>query len=527
VKRILGLLGWIGVVLVVAAVVIRFAKPEWQDWSQRLALAGLVVTIIYGLSQWRDIARSFGGKNARYGLMSLGTVLVFLAVLVGLNWLSNRENKRWDLTGAKQFSLSDQTKKILRDLKKPVAVKVFYETGMDRDYRDRLGEYANESKQLTVEYIDAERNPTQAKQFQVQQYGTVVFEYDGRTERATTSQEQDLTNALIKVVEGKSKKIYFVQGHGEKDTVGSDRGGYSSVAAALKNDNFDVGKLALAQEGKVPDDATVLVVAGPKIDFLAPEVEAIRAYLKKGGKLLLLLDPPEPPVKGRAEVPPLTNLVAFAREWNIDVGNNIVLDTSGVGRMFGLDAGVPIAMPAQNGHAITRDFQMATGFPFARSVAPVEGATDKVAQKIVETSAKSWAETDLKSLFSGVQPALNADKGDKPGPVSIAAAVSAAAPDAPPAAPDAPKPETRVVVVGDADFASNGFIAFQGNKDLVLNIANWLAQEENLIAIRPRDPQDRRITLTQDQGDRIKWFVLLVAPGLLLAYGVRVWWRRR
>jgi ABC-type uncharacterized transport system involved in gliding motility auxiliary subunit len=529
VKRILGLLGWLGVVLVLAAVVLRFQgyKAEWQQWSQTLAIAGLVVTALFALSQWRDIGRSFEGRNVRYGSIAAGSVLVFLAILVALNWISNREHKRWDLTANKQFSLSDQTRKVLTELKKPLVIKAFYESGAGGpgslpELKDHLSEYQYASKQVSVEYIDAVKDPIQAKSNQVQTFGTVVLEYDGRTERSAQSDEQSLTNALKKLIEGQSKKIYFVQGHGEHDTEGSDRTSYSAFVTSLKSDNFDVAKLALAQEGKVPDDATVVVVAGPKTDYFAPEVDALRASLKKGGKLLLLLDPAD-----KADAPPLTNLIALAREWGIKVGNDIVVDASGMGRLINAGPEVPIAMPSQPPHAITKDFRLMTAFPLTRSVTPIEGGTDgKVAQKFLETSPQSWGEVDLKGLFATSRPSHGKDS--LPGPVSIAAAVSAPAADAPaPATPDLPKPEARMVVVGDSDFASNSALGIQGNRDAALNIANWLAQQENLIAIRPHDPQDRRIQLTEDQTQRIFWIALLIIPGLLLANGVRVWWKRR
>jgi ABC-type uncharacterized transport system involved in gliding motility auxiliary subunit len=529
VKRILGLLGWLGVVLVLAAVVLRFQgyKAEWQQWSQTLAIAGLIVTALFALSQWRDIGRSFQGRNVRYGSIAAGSVLVFLAILVAINWISNREHKRWDLTGNKQFSLSDQTRKVLAELKKPLVIKAFYEGGAGGpaglpDLKDHLSEYQYASKQVAVEYIDAVKDPIQAKSNQVQTYGTVVLQYDGRTERAAQTDEQSLTNALKKVIEGQSKKIYFVQGHGEHDTEGSDRASYSAIVQSLKSDNFDVAKLALAQEGKVPDDATVVVVAGPKTDYLAPEVDALRAFLKKGGKVLLLLDPVD-----KADAPPLTSLVALAKEWGIKVGNDIVVDASGMGRLINAGPEVPIAMPSQPAHPITKDFRLMTAFPLTRSVTPIEGGTDgKVAQRFLETSPQSWGEVDLKGLFATSRPSHGKDS--VPGPVPIAAAVAAPAPDAPaPATPDVPKPEARLVVVGDSDFASNSALGIQGNRDIALNIVNWLAQQENLIAIRPHDPQDRRIQLTEDQTQRIFWIALLVIPGLLLANGVRVWWKRR
>jgi ABC-type uncharacterized transport system involved in gliding motility auxiliary subunit len=521
-KRVLGLLGWLGVLLVVAGVVLRFWKPE-LDWHQNLAIAGLAVTAIYALSQWRDIGRSFQGKNVRYGSLALGGIALVLAILAAVNYIASRQNKRWDLTASQQYTLSDQTRRILRDLKKPVSIRAYYTEG-DQTLRDRLGEYEYVSGQVKVRYIDAIRSPVEAQQDKVTQVPTLIIEYDGRTERASSADEQSVSNALKKVIEGRTRKIYFVQGHGEHDTAAGDAMGYTQVAQWLANDNFEVAKLTLAQEGKVPDDATAVVIAGPKVDYLAAELDAIRAFLKRGGKLMMLLDPVE-----KADAPQLAGLIGLAREWAIEVGNNVVVDASGIGQLFGTNASVPIAMPVQ--HTITNQFGYMTAFPIARSVTPIDAGVDgKYAQKFLETSPKSWAETDLKTLYASGKTESNPDKGDKPGPVSIACASSAAAPDAPapdPATPDAPKPETRVVVVGDSEFITNRFLEVQGNKTLFLNAANWVAQQESLIAIRPRDPEDRRISLTADQGQRILWVTLLIIPGLLFANAVRVWWKRR
>jgi hypothetical protein len=202
-----------------------------------------------------------------------------------------------------------------------------------------------------------------------------------------------------------------------------------------------------------------------------------------------------------------------------------------MGRLIGTDESVPVAA-SYPPHPITEDFRLLTAYPLARSMSPVDGGVNgHTAQRIVETSSRSWAETNLKSL-SGGQPAKQ-DEGDKPGPVALASAVSAAATAAPPPATPpkegtAPKPaETRVVAFGDSDFASNGALGVAGNRDLFLNTVNWLAQQENLIAIRPRDPEDRRITLTADQERRIFYLTVLIVPGLVLLAGVQTWWRRR
>jgi len=521
-KRILNLLGWLGAVLVFAAVALRFLKPEMSQAYRGLAIAGLVVTLLYLLSQWREVGRSFSRRQVRYGAVSLGSVLVVLGILVGVNWIASRQSKRWDLTTGGQFTLSDQTRKILAGLKEPVKVRVFASARAVDPFRDRLTEYTHATDKLAVDYIEPLKQPELANQYQVQQDGTVVFQYKGRIERATAATEQELTNALVKTIQGEQKKVYFVQGHGEKDIVSSERTGYSSVSSALRGDNFGVEKVVLAQQTAVPADAALLVVAGPRTDYLPAEIDMIRAYLRKGGKLLMLLDPPE-----KTDSPPLTNLLALAREWGMDVGNNVVVDLSPAGRLLGTGPSIPVAASYPS-HPINEKMQVLTAYPLARSVSPVSGGVDgHTAQSIVETSQNSWAETDLKALSTSGEARREEDKGDKPGPISLAAAVSATAPDAPAAPSGQSKAEARVVVFGDSDFASNLALGVQGNRDFFLNAVNWLAQQENMIAIRAKEPSDRRLTMTAGQQQLVYWLSLFVIPGLIILAGVQTWWRRR
>lgn len=529
-KKIAGILGWLGTSLVFAAVAARFLKPEMQQVYNGLAIGGLVCVLVYMAGQWREFAEMFRSRQAKLGTLASVGVLVVLGILVAVNYLASRHNKRWDLTESKQFTLSDQTRKILQGLTAPVKIRVFAREEDFMRFRNRLSEYEYNSTQVSTEYIDVDKKPAIARQYNVQTYGTVVFEYQGRQERVTAEGEQELTNALIKVVQGRQNKAYFTQGHGEKDTSGSDRDGYSQIVSALGNDNFSVEKLVLPQVRDVPADATAVIVAGPTADFLPSEIDALKKYLRKGGKLLLLLDPPD-----KADAPPVANLLALAREWAIDVGQDVVVDVSGVGQLFGGGVEVPVAASYPS-HPITDRFSLLTAYPLARSVTAASGGTEgRYAQVFIETSPRSWAETDLKKLYGG-QLSADDSKGDKQGPVGVGAAVSAAAAEAP--APEATgdgktpagsdrKPETRVAVIGDSDFAANAWLGIRGNRDLFLNTVNWLAQQENLIAIRPKEAQDRRITLTRDQQLRVFWLSVVIIPGLVIAAGVFTWWRRR
>ena len=538
-QKALGIIGWIGTILVIAAVAIRGVpflgipsiNPAWNDYATYLAWAGLAIVLIYMAGQWRDVAEFYKGRGAKYGTLSLVSILVFLGILVAVNYLGTRQNKRWDFTANQVFSLSDQTVRILRELQEPATFTVYERQDRQQVHRDRLDEFTYHSSQVKTEFVDPDREPGRATEAKIEALPTILIQHKGRTERVNSSNEQDLTNALIKAVTGQARKVYFTQGHGEKDLASSERTGYSTLAEAMKRDNYAFDSLVLITQKSVPDDATILVIPGPTTDFFPPEIEMLNAYVAKGGKVMLLLDPP---AKAGAAQPLLTQ---FLMDWGINAGNDVVLDASGMGRMLGTDASVPVVAQYPN-HPITESLTGAmSAYPMARSMAPVEGGSNsRTAQPVLTTTPQSWAESDIASLSAkSGQIEFNADKGDKQGPITLAAAVSAPASVTPPkpenASPDSPDapstPETRVVAVGDSDFASNYAIGVPGNSDFFMNSLNWLAQQENLIAVRPRQPLDHRLTLTADQQNRIMILSLFIIPGLVFGSGVYSWWRRR
>jgi ABC-type uncharacterized transport system involved in gliding motility auxiliary subunit len=526
-KRILGILSYVGMALVFGAVAIRFLRPEWEQYAVYASWGGLALVVLYTLGQWREIAAFFQRRNARYGALASASVLIVLGILIAVNYLSTRESKRWDLTANRQYSLSEQTVKLLQGLTAPVKFLVFDQAQSLERFRPRLTEFEYQSSQVEVEYIDADRRPVQAKEYEIQTYGTVVVEYMGRRERVTTDAEQDLTNALIKVLNPQEKRVYFLAGHGEKDPDDSnERTGYNGIVGALKRDNYQWEKLILAQTNLVPANATVLVLAGPTNDLLEPEVELLRGYLAKQGKLLVMLDPAD--IKEPQAMPRLTGLL---REWGVNVTDSIIVDASGLTSV----ATVPVAAPPYPNHVITDRFNLITMFPMARAVTPAEGApAERMAQPFVQTTPRAWAEVNLATLQGENTKALQpeADKGDIIGPVSIAVAVATPGKSETPAAEtkdgeEQRSPETRLVVFGDSDFAANGYAGIEGNSDLFLNTVNWLAQQESLIAIRAKEPSDRRLTMTANHVSGMFWLSVVLIPAAVLGAGIFTWWRRR
>jgi ABC-type uncharacterized transport system involved in gliding motility auxiliary subunit len=526
VKNVVNIVGWIGTALVLGAAAVRFLRPEWDHYAVYAAWGGLGCVVLYTLGQYRDILDYFQQRNARYGAVAGASVLIFLAILVAVNYLSYRQNKRWDLTKNQEFTLSDQTVKLLKNLDAPVKFIVFdKDTNFDQ-FRTGLEEYKYQSpSKVGLEYVDIDKNPTETRQYQVQTYGTVVIAYKDRVERVNSPEEQELTNGLVKVLTGEKKKVYFVQGHGEKDPENADRTGYSGVKAALGRDNYEVAKITLAQEKDVPADASVVIIAGPRTDLLQGEADMLQRFLRKGGHVMVLLDP-----QGDTD-PPTPVIDALLRDWDFQVGKDVIIDTQAANN----DPTIPVAADYPS-HPITEKMNgILTLYPLARSITPILPASNgRAAVAIIKSSARSWAETDMKQLKSG-KVELNVDKGDVAGPVTIGAVTATTATDAP--KPDPAKaaagnpphtPESRFVAIGDSDFGANYVLgAAPGNSDMFVNIVNWLAQQENLISIQPKPANESRLAMTPQQTIAVFWMSVVFIPAIVFGAGIYNWRRKR
>lgn len=519
-KTVLNILSYVGIVLVFGALVVRFTRPEWDQYAIWATWTGLALVILYTLGQWREITAYFSRRGARYGALAAVSVIVMIGILAAVNYLSNRRNQRWDLTANQFNSLAEQSQKVVADLDAPLKFILFDDRlNFDR-FRQNLGRYADASRQVSVEYVDPAQDPVRARQYDVQAVPSLVVEYKDKTEKVITIDERGVTGAIIRVISGDKRTVYFVQGHGEKDPTAMDEVGYSEVVQYLTADNIGVETLPLAQKPEIPANASVVVIAGPTADFLDNEIAAVKKYVDGGGRLLLMLDP----VVGEQEQP-TPKLTALARELGVEYGDNVVLDLSGRSE----SATLAVAAPPYPAHAITDRFRLLTLFPLARSVrATATPPPGKTVEPFVQSSQAGWAETDIAGLRAGGRGLeMNADKGDIAGPVPMALAVSTPPPPEEPGA-DAPKtpPQSRLVFFGDSDFAANAVARTAGNANLFVNTVNWLTAQENLIAIRPREAGDSRLTVTPNQA-RGAVIMAAAVPLLVFAAGIIAWRRRR
>jgi ABC-type uncharacterized transport system involved in gliding motility auxiliary subunit len=463
-----------------------------------------------GIGAW--LRRRSTGMGAHSALL----VAVFAAVLVMLNILAVRHDARVDLSQTGAFTLAPQSIKVLESLQKDVKLTAFL--GKDPDgeantakFKDLLDTYRQHSAKISGEVIDPDTHPVAAKQYGITQYGIIVVESGGQEARIRAVSEQEVTNALIRVGREGKKRVAVLDGHGEPGLTETDAGGLSLAKEALERQGYEVSPLVLAQAGSVAEGTTVLVVADPQKPLLPAEEDAIREYLAGGGRLLLLLGP-------GAKI----GLEALAAEWGVTFRGDTVIDP--ISQLFGGDF-TTLAIRSYGQHDVVKDFRLVTYFPLAQSlVFQTAKAAEIDYQALALSSEQSWGETQIVGGKARFDPAQDAR-----GPLDLAAAVSPKrAPPAPDGAAEPPNPPAwRALVAGNARFATNRFFNASGNGDLFAAAVNWLAEERDLIAIRPKEASSSPLLLTAGQQRVVFWMPVLIVPGAVAAFGMVVWRRRR
>jgi len=436
-------------------------------------------------------------------------LLIFFVTgtLVLINYIAHRHTSRLDLTPEKRYTLAGQTEQVLGKLTAPLKVTAFSRQQELRELKDLLELFSRASSNFTYELLDLEKNPARAEAMGVKGYGAGIMEYQDRREKMYSITEEGLMTSLLRLSENTEKIVRFVKGHGEKDIFGTDANdSYSLISAALKTENYRVEDVLLLQARKIPADTQVLVIAGPEKDLLPSEIDMIEAYLKSGGRVLLLCDPF-----------PLPVIESYLKGKQIQLSRDYLIDMQS--KLMAFDHLTPIIVPDKR-HPIARNMNEAVVFPVCRSVAPLNQATVDV---LAVSGQESWAETDTQSVRTNT---VKFDPGqDRPGPVPVAAIATVTSPANGTAAPA----QGVLIVMGNSAFATNHYINVLGNKDFFLNTVNWLAEKSDMFSARSKSggAQAPMFFLTELQSRFVFWSAVVIEPSLVLLVGILVVaWRR-
>jgi ABC-type uncharacterized transport system involved in gliding motility auxiliary subunit len=455
-------------------------------------------------------------------------IVVTLAVLFAVNFLANRYDKSWDSTANKQFSLADQTMKVVHDLKRDVHVTYFGGSETFTGARDLLDRYSALSPRFHVQYVDPERKPAQAKAAGYRPDAPIMIDSGPRKEAAKSLSEEEVTGALIRSLKSGARNVCVLNAANEHSIEETGNGGYAFLKQLLERDNYTVKTVTLKPTApdaskpvavgqapaeaavEIPKDCTVVIVGGPQLDYGPPTVAALKAFEENGGRELIMLDSvmhigrDEPAAENAA----LTQLLA---SWGVTVNKDLVLDLSGVGELLRLPPEVPMILSYES-HPITQPLtRVPTAFPLVRSL-DVKSGDKTTVSKLLGTTEDSVAVTSI-----GANGAIDPKNGKK-GPLTLAAAgnYNGATPG-------------RFIVVGTSMWSQNSMLGSRslGNRDLLANMVNWLSSDEDLISIRPKVPEDRPLNITAGNLKSVFWLSFVIFPLGVVAIGMATWWKRR
>jgi ABC-type uncharacterized transport system involved in gliding motility auxiliary subunit len=456
-------------------------------------------------SQWLK------ARQTKYGAYAAIYVLVVLAIVVVANVLADRFNKSYDTTSNKRYSLSDQTKKIVTGLKQNANITYFNQSTRFQQGKDLLDQYANLSPKVHVDYVDSDKNPELARAAGVREFGTAVVQIGDKKETAKSVTEEGITGAFIRDLKGATRTVCFVGGSGEHAIDDTERDGFSQFKDLVSKDEYQARAIDLLQKAEVPADCTTVVIAGPTHDYLQPQVDAIKSYVENGGRAFFMFDPPVQ--FGRSQVATNDALTNLLQSWGVTLDKDIILDLNPMGQLAGLGPQVALVTTYSGQPIVSQMRGSAVGFPLSRSM-QIKNADKTSVEKLFDSSSSSLATYNLSSPEVSV-----ADPNNRKGPLTIAAAGTYNT--------GKQNSQGRFVVTGSSSWAANRFLGFNGNSDLALNALNWLASDEDLISIRPKQQEDRRVTMTRAQLIMVRAISQFVLPLMVVIAGTLVWWKRR
>lgn len=483
------------------------------------AAAGLILVAAGLISARQQVGRAMGTRAFRLGLGSGAAVVAVAALVVFAGALAERHHLRWDLSQGHKLSLAAQSVKVLEKIDKPIKIYAFFKAGQAgrEQVSELLGLYAYHNRKVTYQFVDLDNQPGLAKRFNVKTHGQLVLVGKDKEEKVSLPDEQKLTNAFIRMTRTQKKAIYFLGGHGERDLKGIGKADFNELKKTLENQSYVVKTLILATQAKVPDDAVCLILAAPAKDLLAVEKERLADYLQGGGGLLMMIEPDRS-----------AGLNDWLKERGVILGDNLVVDASAV--RIGASPFWPLGLKYGSHQVVTPLENILTFFPIARTVnLSPQMPPGANGSELVMTGPQSWAEMDFRGVTE--QPEFNEGR-DLPGPVSLGVVVELPVQVAKPEAKNKPAAKApdlggRLIVFGDADFASNAYLEQAGNRDLVMNSIAFLAQEGDLISISPKQEASQPLMIQPSQARVVFWIPVVVLPLIFVVIGVMVVIARR
>jgi ABC-type uncharacterized transport system involved in gliding motility auxiliary subunit len=549
-----------GMALAIAGTVAGLITQVWSPLYVGLIVAGVVLLAVWLIFILTTAQGFWQRRSLQISTNALVATVALITILGLLNFLAVRYSYRADLTENQLLTLSAQSQKLVTDLKQPLKVVVFDKEPSQVD-KTLLENYRRYSNNFSFEFIDPDLQPGKVEQFKVKSPGEVFIEYSDKKQLVQSLinyqqkdfiSEAQLTNAIEKIQRDRIQTLYFLQGHGEYPLNSSNPSQESGISLAVNNlreKGYKIEPLNLVRRSAIPEDASVIIIAGAKQKLFEQEVKALKDYCDRGGSLFLAIDPNTD-----------LGLESLLKEWGIQLDERVIIDASGKGNMLGYGPATPI-ITNYGDHPISRDFNNEYSlYPLARPLGTVK-VSGVTAVALLITDNQMWAESDLQS-----DEVVFNDKKDVLGPFDLGLALTrnlaekrSTTPSNKPqqktksiSSPTSKTPqqkqnsakttqtntntnqpkktESRLVAIGNSSFATDSLFEDPRvlNGDIFLNSIQWLASEdEQNLSIRPKQPKNRRINLSPLQSGILGWMSSVIFPLLGLIIAGITWWRRR
>ncbi len=474
---------------------------------------GSLATFVLGLALFalldpKRIRMIIQGRQAKHGSNAFITLIAVAGILFVVNLIAYQNPKAMDWTQDKSHTLAPETIATLEALPEPVeAIGFFTVNYSSASAEELLTDFKNNSDgKFDFRFVNPESNPTLAQQYNVTRDGTIVFVMGDRQELVSYATEQNVTNALVRLINPEKRVVYFMTGHGENEVENPGETSYTRVKALLTAKNYTVQTLNLRAENQIPEDAVAIVIAGPRGPISESEASLLQAYLEGGGSLVVLEDPTVLTSKGNE---PDAFEAYLTSAWGVTFNNDIVIDPSSNPLTFAISY-------SYGSHPITDEMlaSMITFFPVARSLTVSSDSAEIQSSSLVYTIDRAWGETDFDSIANNTFQYQAGE--DISGPILIASAI------------ENTTAGTRLVVFGNSSFASDTYVDQYGNADLIINAIDWAAKQDELISLTVKTTTTRTLTPISTLG----WLMLgllfiLIIPGIIIAGGVISWLMRR
>ena len=531
---------WSAVIAIVGAIsilgggVLYLTIAELETFAVSVLVIGLAMLLLALVLSPRSAAMFLVGRRGRYGSNVLVMTLAFFVIAVLVNFLLFRSPTRVDMTATQVFTLAPQSIKILEELDTTVRANAFFTpssastAAAQQQAEDLLNEFERHTGNFVYRFIDPEVRRSLAEQYNVTKYPAVVFEdvTRGVQQHVTSLTEQGFVTGILVATGVEQKVVYYLTGHQEAAITrdpGNDQiaeTGFDFAIQGMQRDNYVVLPLNLTQFGLIPDNTAVLVIAGPRQDLSEDEAQILTDYIVGGGRVVALFDPSTP-----------DSFVRLLSLWGQTLGQHSVADA--VSNVAGQELTplaqqansqyVPESLATSAGIGITSQIDV-TFFPGVTSINTTINPNDfpphvQVVPLVISTPV-SWLETNPE------EARFQAEE-DIPGPFNLAAVIMARATVAQTPQEALGYPELKLVVFGDSDFARNKYFFSSDNADLLLNSVNWLAEDYDLISVRPKLIPLRELVLNKREREFVKWSSWFLPPAIMLLAGGFVWWRRR